>query len=109
MNIQADVALFGKMLAVVLDVASLIPGINIPIGAFRLLEDGIQLEETAYALLVSSEGKPIRDAINKVARDLNVQPVVVSDTRTIKIPPGPRSTSQYPGYHWDIWQGWVKD
>jgi len=96
--------MFGKILPIILDVAGLVPGLNIPVNAIKLVSDGVQLEETTYALLQSKQAQPVRDAIHNLASQLGLHPTGEGSTITLAAghvaPPS-------PNLKWDIWQGWV--
>lgn len=96
--------MFGKILPIILDVAGLVPGLNIPVNAIKLVSDGVQLEETTYALLQSKQAQPVRDAIHKLASELGYHPT--GNGSTITLAPG-HVAPPSPNYKWDIWQGWV--
>ena len=104
MSAQDGVVMFGKILPIILDVAGLVPGLNIPVNAIKLVSDGVQLEEATYALLTSKSAAPVRDAVAKLAHELGVHPKGVGSKITVTaghVPPPSH------GLKWDIWQGWV--
>lgn len=103
MDAQVAINLFGKLLPILLDVASLVPGLNIPVGAIKLVEDGIQFEQAAYALLASPEAAPLRDAIHNLAHELNLHPTM--DAGSITLDHGRVAPPR--GYKWDMLMGWV--
>lgn len=60
MNAQTAIDVLGKVLPLVLDVASLIPGVNIPVGAVKVAEDVISIEQAAHTWLTTTpEGKAV--------------------------------------------------
>ena len=101
---QGEITLFGALLEVVLDLGSLVPGLNIPVGALRLVEDGIEVEEATYLLLQTPVAHPLRKSINKMAVAMGFHPIADTPAKTIRIVPANPTPK---GYHWDVWQGWV--
>jgi hypothetical protein len=103
MAIQDNINIFGKVLPIILDIAGLIPGLNIPVNAIKIVEDGVNLEETTYTMLMSPDGKTIRDAITKLIDSLGLHAMAIDG----KLLVGKAMRPNPPGYTWDIWQGWV--
>lgn len=71
MNAQTAIDVLGKVLPLVLDVASLIPGVNIPVGAVKVAEDVISIEQAAHTWLTTTpEGQKVLARIEGLGVDL---------------------------------------
>lgn len=79
MNAQAAIDVVGKVLPLVIDVASLIPGVNIPVGAVKVVGDVISIEQAAHKWLTETpEGKAawakIADLSSGLGHDVAITP-----------------------------------
>lgn len=70
---QSTIQFVGSVLKAVLDVASLIPPVAEAKSVLSVVEDGIQVEEGAYAWLHSSAAADTRANIIKLAADLGIK------------------------------------
>jgi hypothetical protein len=76
MTPQNTIDLFGKLLPIVLDVAGLVPGLNIPVNAIKIVQDGIQIEQAIVAMLNSPAGAPIKNAVHRLAGELGLSATI---------------------------------
>jgi hypothetical protein len=74
MDLQALITLIGKALPLILDLAGFVPVIGTFSSAIRLAEDGIAVEESAFAFLQSPEGAKARALVARLAHDMGFHP-----------------------------------
>jgi hypothetical protein len=94
MDPQQAIDVVGLILKLVIDVAGLFPGANIPVSALRVVEDGIEIEEAVHQWLSTTpEGQRALQRLQDVAERLGV---------TIE---GRRVCPRF--YRWSPLWGWV--
>lgn len=76
MSLQQVIVIIGKLLPILLDLAGFIPVIGSFASAIKLAEDGIALEEGAYAFLSTPQGAKVKAAIEQLAHDLGFNAAV---------------------------------
>jgi len=95
MDPQQTIDVLGLVLKLVVDVAGLFPGANIPVSALRVVGDGIEIEEAIHKWLSATpQGQKVLRRLQDIAERLGVS---IEGKRV-----APR------GYRWDPLWGWVR-
>ena len=70
MDPQNAIDILGKVIPLAVDILSLIPGVNIPMGAIKIVEDGVSIEQGARNFFVNTaEGRAAWARLSKFAHD----------------------------------------
>lgn len=71
MDAQTAFDVLAKVLPIVLDVAAMVPGVGIPVGAIKVAEDVISIEEGAHTWLTTTpQGRQVWAKVEGFAGDL---------------------------------------
>jgi hypothetical protein len=85
MHVQNNIILVQKLLPLVLDVAALVPGLNIPVAAVKIANDSLIVEEAAYSWFTTTgAGKEAMRRIDDIASQLGLSTILGKD-RKIRI------------------------
>ena len=73
MSSQDAINAVQKLLPLVLDVAAMVPGLNIPVNAVKVINDSLVIEEAAHTWLSgTTAGKEVMSRISDIAENLGL-------------------------------------